>query len=84
MHQYYLHSQYPSTEVTCTIYYRCIHRKLCSGKISVKDGNLIVKESHSCVKGESVVMDATKRMGIKYELSPWQNQLNLLSKSQQK
>jgi len=34
------------------------------GKISVKDGNVIVKESHSWVKGkESVVMDATKLIG---------------------
>jgi hypothetical protein len=40
------------------------YRKIFSGKISVKDGNLIVKESHSCVKRkESVVIDAIKRMG---------------------
>ena len=63
-YQYYLHSQYPSTGVATTFYYRCIHiRKLCSLKMSLKDGNLTVKEYHTCVKEkQSAVLDATQRM----------------------
>jgi len=64
-YNYYLHSQYPSSGVATTLYYRCVHRKMCQGKISVKDGHIIVKEFHSCVLEEKKknVVDATKRMG---------------------
>ena len=82
-YQYYLHSQYPSKGVDTTFYYRCIHiRKLCSLKMSLKDGKLTVKEYHTCVKEkQSVVLDATQRMS---DLSLWLNQQNQLSKLQMK
>ena len=49
-HQHYLNSQYPSSGVATTFYYGCIHRKLCSGKMSLKDDNLTVKDYHTCVR----------------------------------
>jgi len=38
-------------------------RLLYSGKMSLKDGNLTVKDYHTCVKGkQSAFLDATQRM----------------------
>ena len=64
-YQYYFHSQYPTIGPKVTLYYRCIHRKTCQGKVVIKDDVIKVKEHHSCEEKEkatNVVVDATKRM----------------------
>jgi hypothetical protein len=47
-YQYYFHSQYPAVGPAVTIYYKCIHRKICKGRLSMKGGVIEMKEVHSC------------------------------------
>jgi hypothetical protein len=44
--KYYLHSQYPKIGQAVSLYYRCIERKSCQGKLMLKGGKCSLTKEH--------------------------------------